>query len=120
MIDFDMDLQNLVLTVRPGGPMSENDFRRVAQAVDPIIDRKGALPGLIIYAEGFPGWSSFAAMLSHLRFVKGHHKQIKKVAAVSDAAILKLLPHLVDHFVNAQVRHFAYADYDAAKAWVLE
>jgi len=120
MIDFDMDLQKLVLTVRPSGPMSEDDFHRVARAVDPIIERKGALPGLIIHAASFPGWKNVAAMLSHFRFVKGHHKQIKKVAVVSDAAFLKLTPQLADHFVNAEVCHFAYADYDTAKAWVLE
>lgn len=43
----------------------------------------------MIQAGSFPGWESFAALVSHMRFVRDHHRSIGKVAAVSDSIILE-------------------------------
>ncbi len=118
MIDFDLNMQNLILTVRPSGPLSESDFLKVAKRVDAVIEREGVLPGLIIYAESFPGWDSFAGLLSHLRFVRDHHRFIGKVAVVSDAAVLSIFPHIAAHFISAELKHFHYEDYDTAVSWI--
>jgi len=120
MLEFDMDLQNAVVTVRPKGPLSADDFAEIASAVDPYIETGRDLAGLIIHAESFPGWKSLKAMIQHFRFIRGHHKHIKKVAVVSDAAVLSELPALADHFVAAKLMHFAYADYEGAMEWILE
>ncbi|MFZ4702667.1 MAG: STAS/SEC14 domain-containing protein [Candidatus Methylumidiphilus sp.] len=58
----------------------------------------------------FPGWSDFAALLSHLKFVKNHQQHIAKVAAVTDSGFLSIMPSIASHFVHAQVRHFDYGD----------
>ncbi|GAV19592.1 hypothetical protein MMIC_P0540 [Mariprofundus micogutta] len=118
MIDFDLNMQNLILTVRPCGPLSEDDFKKVARRVDAVIEKDGDLPGLIIHAESFPGWDSFAGLLSHLRFVRDHHKFIKKVAIVSDAAVLTIFPRISAHFIRAELKHFHYEDYEAAVEWI--
>ena len=72
----------------------------------------------MIYAEAFPGWDHLGALISHLKFVKDHHKQIKKVAAVTDSTLLSIMPRVVDHFVSAEVRHFDYRDREAALEWL--
>jgi len=118
MIDFSMDMEHAILTVSPRGALSEQDFTRVAAAVDPIIEQKGDLAGLIIHAESFPGWDSFAGMLSHFRFVRDHHRHIKKLAVVSDSAVLSIFPHISAHFISAELKHFHFDDYNEAVAWI--
>ncbi len=120
MLEFDMDLQHGVLTVRPEKALSEDDIREITSAVDTYLESGRDLAGMIIHAESFPGWQSFRAMLRHLRFIREHHRRIRRVAVVSDAALLSELPALADHFVKAEVMHFPYADYDAAMEWILE
>ncbi|HEX9808185.1 MAG TPA: STAS/SEC14 domain-containing protein [Alphaproteobacteria bacterium] len=109
-----------VLMISPKGPLEAADFERVAREIDPVIARDGALRGLMIVARSFPGWRDFGALLSHLRFVRDHHRKVRKVAAVSDGGFLAVLPAVVGHFVNAEVRHFDHADKAEALAWLTE
>jgi len=118
MIDLDIDNEHAILAVSPRGALSEQDFSRVAAAVDPVIEQQGKLAGLIIHAESFPGWDSFASMLSHFRFVRDHHRHIKKVAVVSDSAVLTIFPHISTHFISAEIKHFHFDDYNKAVAWI--
>ena len=74
--------------------------------------------GLLIDAEAFPGWSDFAALLAHLRFVRDHHRKIEKVAVVSDSRFLAAAPAVASHFVQADIRHFPHAQRDDALAWL--
>src|SRR5262249_53794711 len=109
-----------ILLVRPQGPIQAGDFESGAKVVDPYIEEKGKLRGVMVEAQSFPGWDTFAALLSHLRFVRDHHQRISKIAAVSDSTILSILPQLAKHFVKADVRHFNTTDRDAALAWLRE
>ena len=86
--------------------------------MDPLIKTKGELNGLMIYVESFPGWSDFAALVTHLKFVKDHQRYFAKVAAVTDSGFLSILPHIADHFVRAEVRHFGFADKQNALTWL--
>ena len=61
----------------------QNDFTELTKAVDPQIEATGDLAGLIIDAPEFPGWDSFGTMVTHFRFVRDHHKRVKKVAIVT-------------------------------------
>lgn len=107
-----------VLIVIPEGPLEENDFRMLAEIVDPFIDAEGTLHGLMIYTETFPGWKNFSGLLHHLRFVKDHHQKIQKVAAVTDSTILSIAPRIADHFIHAEVKHFDYKDKEKALSWL--
>jgi hypothetical protein len=109
-----------ILLVRPQGPIEAADFERVAKVVDPYIEQNGKLRGVMVEARSFPGWDDFAALLSHLRFVRDHHRFIAKVAAVSDSAILSIAPHIAKHFVKAEFRHFNADDRESALAWLRE
>jgi hypothetical protein len=107
-----------ILIVSPEGPLTSADFAAVAGHVDPYIEENGTLTGLVIQARSFPGWDDFGALVSHLKFIRDHHKKIQKVAALTDAHFLSILPRIVDHFVGAEVRHFPYSDEEAAFTWI--
>lgn len=118
MIDYHLDPATAVLTVRPESALQKEDFAALTEAVDPHIEEYGDLAGLIIEAPHFPGWDSFGALVTHLRFVRDHHKNVKKIAVVTDSHLGDVAEHLTSHFVSAQIRHFPAGDADAAKAWI--
>src|SRR5580765_694135 len=74
MLDHTFDAENSILFIRPESSLSEGDFMRLAETVDPHIAAGGALGGIIIEAPKFPGWESVGAMAAHFRFVRDHHK----------------------------------------------
>jgi hypothetical protein len=91
----------------------------MTKAVDGQIDATGDLAGLIIDAPEFPGWDSFATVVTHFRFVRDHHKRIKKVAVVTDSHLADVAERLASHFVAAEVRHFPGDDLDRARQWII-
>ena len=76
------------------------------------------MPNLVIQSPSFPTWSNFAALMEHLRFIRGHHRQIEKVALVSDARALDVAPRIARLFVSARLRHFPADGLGAALDWV--
>jgi hypothetical protein len=118
MLHSELLTDQAVLVLTPDGPLSADDFTRLAAIVDPYIEQHGRLRGLMIHTPGLPGWEDFAAFVGHLRFVRDHHRRIERVAAVTDSGVLAALPRIASHFVAAEVRHFDYADRDAALHWL--
>jgi len=118
MIDAELFRTEGILTVFPTGALSERDFTALAGLVDPYIEEHGALNGLMLVAEHFPGWESFAALVTHIRFVRSHESHIRRIAVVTDSAMLELLPALARHFVHAEVRRYSFAQRDAAWSWL--
>jgi len=104
--------------VEPQGALSKDDFAAIAAIVDPIIESEGRLDGLIIKTRDFPGWEGFGDMIEHFRFVRNHHKKIRKIALVTDAKVADAFPSVANHFVKAEVKHFDYDDFDDAVDWV--
>ena len=107
-----------ILVVSPEAPLTVDDFTTLAREVDPYIERRGALAGLLIEAAAVPGWQDFGALVSHLRFVRDHHRKIRRIAVVSDSAVLTVAPHIMEHFVAAEVKHFSQRDREAALDWL--
>jgi len=107
-----------ILILKPEGPLRAEDFVALAGVVDPYIEERGELKGLLIDAPSFPGWENFAALLSHLRFVRDHHRRIRRIAVVSDSTFLAVAPKIASHFVSAEVRAFDAADRAGALAWI--
>ncbi|HEU5338126.1 MAG TPA: STAS/SEC14 domain-containing protein [Sulfuricaulis sp.] len=118
MIAHELRRDTGILIVSPQGPLEKSDFEMLAREVDPYIEEKGGLRGLMIQAKSFPGWHDFAALVSHFNFVKDHHQRIAKVAAVTDSGFLAILPSIAKHFVQAEVRHFDYGDKEKALKWL--
>ena len=119
MIDHTLDTANAILHLRPRSALEPLDFEQLAKAVDPFIAERGDLAGLIVETPGFPGWSSFGAMAAHMRFVRDHHKHIRKIAIVTDSPLGNIGEHLVSHFISAEVRQFPSSDAAAARQWIV-
>lgn len=107
-----------VLVVTPSEPLAAEDFATLARVIDPSIERAGPLNGLLLHATRFPGWRNLGAFLAHLRFVKDHHRKIRRIAVVTDDRVLSVLPNLVRHFVAAEIRQFPAAARDEAMRWL--
>ena len=118
MLEHELLTETGVLIARPKGPLSEMDFTALAADADAYIETHGALNGLMICAEKFPGWENLDGAISHFKFVRDHHRKILKVAFVSDSDVLALLPKLVSHFVSAEVKHFKGDEEAEALAWI--
>src|SRR6185369_3573755 len=98
MIEFTLDPANSILHLRPKAALEKGDFEALAKTVDPYLEKNGSLAGVIIDAPGFPGWESLGAMAAHFRFVRDHHKHIRRIALVTDSAIGDVAEKLASHF----------------------
>jgi stage II sporulation SpoAA-like protein len=107
-----------VLVVEPKSALSAEDFREVSRSIGPCIREKGKLTGLLIEAASFPGWDSFGALIEHLKFVHDHHRNIDRVAVVTDAAFLKIAPTIAQHFAHPEIRVFASGERMTALEWL--
>jgi hypothetical protein len=118
MLHFELLHDRDILVIMPEGPLEKADFERLAKEIDPLIASKGKLAGVMIYTRSFPGWDSFGALVSHLKFVTDHHRQIERIAAVTDSGFLKVMPRIAEHFVAAKIRHFDFEQKDQALTWL--
>ena len=119
MIHVELDTTNGIALLEPQGALEQGDFEKAAAQIDPAIERVGKLNGLIIHVEKFPGWDSFGALVSHLKFVRSHHQEIGRIAFVTDSSIGNLAEKVASHFVVAEIKHFDFKSMDAARDWIL-
>jgi len=120
MIEHTLDTKHSILYLRLKTALEQDDFVQIAKTVDPYIEKSGELAGLIIDAPRFPGWESLGAMAAHFRFVRDHHKRIRKVALVTDSAMGNVAERFASHFVSAEIRHFSSGEIEVAKQWVMK
>lgn len=118
MISFELDTTKRILHILPEGQLEQDDFVQLTQAIDPFIEERGALKGIMIETRTFPGWENLASMLEHFKFVKNHHEDIQKVALVTDSKVADIAETLVNHFVQAEIRHFPFFEKGLAEAWL--
>ena len=116
MLEHRLDPAQSILYLRPKDALSEADFAELARTVDPYLEAKGSLAGIIIEAASFPGWQSLGAMAAHFRFVRDHHRKIRKIAVVTDALLGDVAEKLGSHFVAAKIRHFPAGQLDARRS----
>ncbi len=118
MLTVKIDERSGIALFEPHQALSEEDFKSATDLVDKYIEQHKKLKGLIIHTRTFPGWSSFEALTSHLKFVKDHHKKISFVAISTDSAIGSLAETIGSHFINAEIKHFSFQELDKAKKWI--
>lgn len=118
MLHVDLDETKAVAIFRPEGALNQADFDYAANLVDQYLENHKALRGLIINSRDFPGWNSFAALVQHLRFVRDHQRQIKRVALVTDSVVGQLGEKLADHFIAAEIKSFPFDELTDAEQWV--
>jgi len=115
-----LDEKTKIAILEPKEELSKDDFIYANSLIDPFISKVGKLNGIIIYTKDFPGWSSFSAFLEHMEFIKDHHKQIKKLAFVTDSFVGEMAERVGSHFVSAEVKDFDFTALNEAKNWILE
>jgi hypothetical protein len=119
MIECSLDAGKSIVYVRPKSALEEDDFVKLARVVDPHIEATGGLAGLIIELAAFPGWESLGAMAAHFRFVRDHHRRVRKVAVVTDSTLGNVAEHLASHFVAAEIKRFPAGETEAARQWIV-
>jgi hypothetical protein len=110
-----MDAGVIVVEIKQA--LGAEDFDALTATADAWIHAHGSLNGLVLHAHHFPGWESLQGVIKHIRFVKDHHRTIKRVALVSDARLASLMPQVVEHFVGAELKAFGYDHLEEAVAW---
>lgn len=117
MLEFSISSETNIATLSPKGEVSAKDFQAVGTAMDAYINEHDTVPNLVVVSKGLPHWDSFKALKEHFHLIQNHHKLIHKVAIVSDALALTVLPIFVDHFIGAKIRHFPQKNITAALKW---
>lgn len=120
MLTVDLESVSGVAQLHPSGPLTEEDFSKAGETIGNYIETHGDLHGLLIHSKSFPGWDSFSALVKHMKFIGSYHDRVKKVAIVTDSPAGAVADKLVDQFVNAKIRQFAYADTALAGRWLME
>jgi len=93
------------------------DFEALGATADAWIETHGSLQGLVIHAHEFPGWENLGSMLCHLRFVRDHHRDVRRIAFAADTRLANVALVLGEIFTSAEVKSFTYDDVDIAIAW---
>lgn len=119
MLSYKIMEKEAILLASPQSSISVEDFNNISKDVDAFLENNECLEGLIVYAKTFNGWENFSSLINHLKFVKEHHKSIKKIAFVTDDKVLSFLPNIAKHFVNAQIENFAYENKNQAIEWIV-
>jgi hypothetical protein len=120
MLHVRLDREKAIAILEPEGALSKEDFDNAVKLIDPFIEEHGKLNGVIIYTKSFPGWKSFAALSRHITFIKNHHKEIKRLAFVTDSIVGDLAENITGHFVEAEIKSFAFEQLEEAKTWIAE
>ncbi len=118
MLKINLDIENGTAIFEPDSKLSVTDFKSAARVIDAYIKDYGKLKGLVIVTQKIPSWESFTALLSHLSFIKDHHKQILFIAIVTDSSIGDLAAHVAYHFISAEIRSFKYKQLQEAQKWI--
>jgi hypothetical protein len=117
-LTFRMLPERGVLLVEPRGTLRASDFDALDAAADTWIESgEGSLRGVVVHARQFPGWDNLGSLLRHVRFVRDHHRKVRRVALAADGAMAQIAPALVDHFVQAELKQFGADDLEAAIVW---
>jgi tRNA U38,U39,U40 pseudouridine synthase TruA len=119
MLDYSIMKPEGIMVLKPHAPLSKDDFAGLSAAADAYLSDHANLHGVLIHTKGFPGWENFGGFTAHMHFVHEHHRKVKRVAVVTDSQFAAIAESLGKHFTSAEVRHFPFADYDAALDWLL-
>lgn len=118
MLTFTLMQPEGILRLHPSGPLTEADFARLRAEVDAYLLGHARLHGVLVRAAEFPGWENWAGLSAHMHFVHDHHKQVERIALVTDSTVVGLAEFLARHFSSAEVRRFALADERQALQWL--
>jgi hypothetical protein len=106
-----------VVVVEPTGALRPEDFDALELFVDPWIESRGTLRGLVVHMQEFPGWESLGAFIRHVQFVREHQRFVHRVALAADSRLAQIMPRLGELLVQAEVKGFGRNELDQAIGW---
>ncbi len=109
------DLGVIVVEVKQA--LRAQDFDALAFTADTWIEAHGNMQGLVIHTREFPGWENLGGLLRHMRFIRDHHRKVKRIALAADTKLASMAPKIAEHFIQAEVKSFGFDEIDAAIAW---
>ncbi len=119
MIQVSADMNQGLVLIKVTGKLEEDELQEAAgPLVDEIIAEQGQVSGVLIDATGFDGWDGLPSLLSHLKFVKHHHKHIRKVALVGNKTWQSLGPKVAGLFLDALPKYFPEEQMTQARDWL--
>lgn len=118
MLDYSIMKPEGILVLKPEAPLSKEDFGGLGAAVDAYLSDHAKLHGVLIHSKEFPGWENFGGFAAHMHFVREHHRQVERVAVVTDSPIASIGESLGKHFTSAEIRHFPFLDDVKALEWL--
>jgi len=118
VLDYSILKPEGILILKPDSPLSREDFDGLGAVVDSYLSDHAKLHGVLIHTRGFPGWEDFGGFTAHLHFVREHHKEVERVAIVTDSRIAGIAESLGKHFISAEIRHFPFSDDAQALEWI--
>ena len=107
-----------IVVVEPVGPLKKTDFEELAKEIGAYSGDSNRLTGLIIHTKLIPGWDDFNAFLQHMKFVKQHHKAMRRIAIATDSKVGTIGPALATPLISAQIKHFEYDNIKKAEQWI--
>jgi hypothetical protein len=118
MLNYSIMKPEGILVLKPGAPLTKEDFGGLGAAVDAYLADHDRLHGVLIRTEAFPGWENFGGFSAHMHFVRDHHKKVERVAVVTDSKVASVAESLGKHFTKAEIRHFPFNAEAEALAWL--
>lgn len=106
-----------VLVLTPHGPLSREDFNKLERMVDPWIKGHKKLNGVVINTHRFPGWKNVGSFIRHVKFLKDHKEDVRKVAIAVDGPMPAIMSKVAPFLAHAKFRHFASDKIDEAVVW---
>lgn len=106
-----------VVVVEVTEPLRAEDVEELATVVDGWLAEHTTLHGLVLHARTFPGWKNVGGLARHLQFIVGHHRHLDRVALAVDGPLATVAATFAELVAQPRVRHFAFAERDAAIAW---
>ncbi|MGQ0480267.1 MAG: STAS/SEC14 domain-containing protein [Pseudonocardia sp.] len=113
----DLDPASGVVVAEADSPLGAPDIEALESAVDTWLTQHAELRGLVLHAPAVPGWRNVTGLARHLKFVRDHHRHIRRVAVAIDGPVAELAPKLAGRLLHPQVRHFRYDELDRAHSW---
>ena len=67
---------------------------------------------------GLGGVPWFGGFTAHMHSVRDHHKEVERIAIVTDSPLAGMAEWLGKHFTSAEVRHFPFSYELQAMDWL--
>lgn len=110
-----------MVVVEPKGKLRAEDFDALETDVDNWLESSGGtIQGLVVRAPEFPGWRDLGTALRHTRFVRNHHRKVRRLAWAVDRKLTAIAPSLAQHFVKADIVRFDPDHLEAAIDWAAQ